>query len=57
MAHSRVDLRTGWSMREAESKDWLPVKKVPSQVHVDLLANNMYAQHCSVSLTLHHTKN
>ena len=34
-------------MKEAESQEWLPVKKVPSQVHVDLLANNMYAYHSS----------
>jgi hypothetical protein len=29
-------------MKEADSEKWLPVKKVPSQAHVDLLANNMY---------------
>lgn len=47
MEHSRVILRSGWSMKEVESEEWLPVKKVPSQVHVDLLANNMYAYHSS----------
>ena len=30
-------------MKDAESEVWLPVTKVPSQVHVDLLANHMYA--------------
>jgi beta-mannosidase len=29
-------------MKEVHSKEWLPVKKLPSQVHLDLLANNMY---------------
>jgi hypothetical protein len=32
-------------MKEVDSKEWLPVEKVPSQVHVDLQANNMCAQH------------
>ncbi|KAM0702473.1 hypothetical protein Q7P35_009901 [Cladosporium inversicolor] len=41
MQHSRINLRTGWSMKESDSKEWLPVSKVPSNVHVDLLANNI----------------
>ena len=45
MPHSRIDLREGWSMKEVDSEEWLPVKKVPSQVHVALLAHNMYAEH------------
>lgn len=30
-------------MKEVDAEKWLPVSKVPSQVHFDLLANNMYA--------------
>ena len=51
MEHSRIDLRMGWSMREAEGKEWLPVNKVPSQVHVDLLANKMYVHRTSCYCT------
>jgi beta-mannosidase len=50
MQRSRVNLRTGWSMRDADDnapEAWLPVEKVPSSVHVDLLANNKYG--CSSS--------
>ncbi|KAI1501848.1 family 2 glycosyl hydrolase [Biscogniauxia marginata] len=42
MARSRHGLSHGWSFRQSddESNDaWLPVPKVPSQVHIDLLAN------------------
>jgi beta-mannosidase len=50
MQRSQVNLRTGWSMRDADDnapEAWLPVEKVPSSVHVDLLANNKYG--CSSS--------
>ncbi|KAH6867852.1 glycoside hydrolase superfamily [Thelonectria olida] len=42
MQLSTQELKTGWSMRrrEDQSQDpWLPVQQVPSQVHIDLLAN------------------
>lgn len=44
MARTRYDLSTGWTFKETgeTSEGWLPVAKVPSQVHIDLLANNMY---------------
>ena len=39
------ELKTGWFMKEHGIKptidSYLPVKQVPSQVHIDLLANNM----------------
>lgn len=42
--HTQV-LKTGWFMKEHGVKptidSYLPVKQVPSQVHIDLLANNM----------------
>lgn len=46
MSHSRTELSTGWSLKQHDHEDvpenWLPVASVPSQVHVDLLANNKY---------------
>ncbi|KAI0181655.1 glycoside hydrolase family 2 protein [Hypoxylon sp. FL1284] len=46
MALARHKLDSGWTFREGGSssaEDWLPVEKVPSQVHLDLLANNRIA--------------
>ncbi|KAI2616337.1 glycoside hydrolase family 2 protein [Hypoxylon sp. NC1633] len=43
MALTRHNLDRGWSFRQSDSSsadDWLPVQTVPSQVHMDLLANN-----------------
>ncbi|KAF4907852.1 Beta-mannosidase B [Colletotrichum fructicola] len=42
MALLRHDLSTGWSFKQKDDSSetsWLPVAKVPSEVHVDLLAN------------------
>ncbi|TRX97393.1 hypothetical protein FHL15_001671 [Xylaria flabelliformis] len=44
MARSRHDLSHGWQFREydggsSNENPWLPVQKVPTQVHVDLLAD------------------
>ncbi|KAI0549491.1 family 2 glycosyl hydrolase [Xylaria curta] len=44
MARSRHDLSHGWQFREyngnsSNESPWLPVQNVPTQVHVDLLAN------------------
>ncbi|XXG97371.1 hypothetical protein Hte_003670 [Hypoxylon texense] len=42
MALARYGLGHGWTFRQSEnssSEDWLPVQKVPSQVHMDLIAN------------------
>ncbi|OQE16595.1 hypothetical protein PENFLA_c027G02379 [Penicillium flavigenum] len=42
MQKSTQELKTGWSMKQADDisdECWLPVKKVPSQVHIDLIAN------------------
>jgi hypothetical protein len=51
MPHSRIELREGWSMKEVDGEEWLPVRKVPSQVHVDLLANKMYV--CVPHIAIH----
>ncbi|KAH7121379.1 glycoside hydrolase superfamily [Dactylonectria macrodidyma] len=40
--HQSTELRTGWSMKQCDDQSevsWLPVKQVPSQIHIDLLAN------------------
>ncbi|KAJ8131373.1 hypothetical protein O1611_g2249 [Lasiodiplodia mahajangana] len=44
MARSRHDLNRGWQFREDDGSSsngnpWLPVQSVPTQVHMDLLAN------------------
>ncbi|GKT61540.1 glycoside hydrolase family 2 protein [Colletotrichum tofieldiae] len=44
MALLRRELSRGWSFKQQDDdaldNPWLPVPKIPSQVHVDLLANN-----------------
>lgn len=44
---SRVALNSGWTFKQQDwsSDDWLPVANVPSQVHMDLLANKKYKDH------------
>ena len=41
MSRSRVEISQGWSFKQqdASSDEWLPVASVPSEVHLDLLAN------------------
>ncbi|KAH6670314.1 beta-mannosidase [Plectosphaerella plurivora] len=42
MLRSRVNLSTGWSFKQRDDESpeaWLPVVKVPSQVHIDLLSH------------------
>lgn len=40
-----IDLATGWKLRRTDEGDdtWLPVEKVPTVVHLDLLNNKRYA--------------
>ncbi|PGH09850.1 hypothetical protein AJ79_05576 [Helicocarpus griseus UAMH5409] len=43
MLSSRQYLNRGWTSKQRDDDSenaWLPVQKVPSQVHIDLLANN-----------------
>lgn len=44
MAHTRVELSSGWEFKQQDDKDWLPVRRVPSEVHVDLLAHKKYVR-------------
>jgi beta-mannosidase len=41
MALSRTQLSSGWRFKQQDwpAEEWLPVAKVPSQVHMDLVAN------------------
>ncbi|KAL0944626.1 Beta-mannosidase B 1 [Colletotrichum truncatum] len=41
MYRTRHELASGWSFKQLDqnSEDWLPVQQVPTQVHLDLLAN------------------
>lgn len=50
MLLSRLDLKSGWTFKQRDDESplaWLPVKEVPSQVHLDLLANKKYIDHQS----------
>lgn len=33
------ELRTGWEFKQTDTEDWLPVKRVPTNVHLDLMDN------------------
>ena len=39
MELSRQSLSTGWTFRDLEAEEWMPVPIVPSVVHQDLIAN------------------
>lgn len=44
---SSEELSTGWEFKLADDNSpgsWLPVAKVPTVVHLDLMANNKYAR-------------
>lgn len=46
MERSTRELTTGWSLKQRDDQSeepWLPVAQIPSQVHIDLLANKMFA--------------
>lgn len=40
MALSRQSLSSGWTFRDRDAEDWMPVPIVPSVVQQDLIANN-----------------
>ncbi|WPH03515.1 glycoside hydrolase family 2 protein [Acrodontium crateriforme] len=35
------DLRTGWQFKQTDTEDWMPVARVPTNVHLDLLDNKI----------------
>jgi beta-mannosidase len=41
MAFSTIQLSSGWEFKQTDEKDdaWLPVAKVPTNVHLDLMDN------------------
>jgi hypothetical protein len=44
---TRHELKRGWSFRQTDSSAdvWYLVQNIPSVVHLDLMQNNLYAQH------------
>jgi len=32
-------LTTGWEFKQTDTQEWLPVAKVPTNVHLDLMDN------------------
>ncbi|KAJ5180934.1 Glycoside hydrolase family 2 immunoglobulin-like beta-sandwich [Penicillium capsulatum] len=39
MLLNHYDLSSGWTFRDRDAQEWMPVPKVPSVVHQDLIAN------------------
>ena len=37
------DVSKGWQFKQTDSEEWLPVAKVPTNVHLDLLDNEKWA--------------
>lgn len=44
MSRQRTELSHGWTFKQHDdpSGEWLSVSKVPSQIHMDLLAHDKY---------------
>lgn len=47
------ELTKEWSFKEKDSEEWLPVARVPTNVHLDLLANKKYAPNDLFKYTSH----
>jgi hypothetical protein len=46
LQRSSIELTSGWHFKQTDNSDphgWLPVEKVPSTVHQDLIDNQKYA--------------
>ena len=35
------DLKESWELKQTDLNNWMPVKTVPTNVHLDLIANNV----------------
>ena len=35
------DLKESWEFKQTDLDSWMPVKTVPTNVHLDLIANNV----------------
>jgi hypothetical protein len=45
LKYTSIELSTDWAFKQTDNSDpnaWLPVKKVPSTVHQDLIDNKKY---------------
>lgn len=38
-AMATQELSTGWSFKQTDTEEWMPVAKVPTNVHLDLMDN------------------
>lgn len=36
------ELSTGWEFKQAGTDEWMPVRRVPTNVHLDLMDNKKY---------------
>ena len=36
------ELSTGWEVKQTDTERWLPVARVPTNVHIDLMDNKEY---------------
>lgn len=52
MEFSRQSLSTGWSFRDRDADEWMPVSVVPSVVQQDLIANKKLGASILSSLAL-----
>ncbi|KAK5166618.1 uncharacterized protein LTR77_008161 [Saxophila tyrrhenica] len=41
-ASAAQDLSKGWEFKQADSQEWLPVARVPTNLHLDLMDNKKY---------------
>lgn len=51
--HSKIQLEGGWVFKQeddASSDPWLPVSRVPTQIHMDLLNNKKCVSSCFLRL-------
>jgi hypothetical protein len=37
------ELSKGWRLKQTDTEEWLPVARVPTNVHLDLIDNKKYA--------------
>ena len=38
------ELSTGWQFKQTDTEEWLPVARVPTNIHIDLMDNKKYVE-------------
>lgn len=47
------NLGSGWEFKQTDTEDWMPVKTIPTNVHLDLMDNDKCVTHsCHVPVSL-----